>query len=80
MFLEDDSAFLQDPFAVPPARPVMPVQQQATSFKPVNPQQGTVLQAQPQSVVASTPINKPQDKTPPQDWLKPKIFKSTDLV
>lgn len=72
MFLEDESAFLQDPFTVPPTRPAMPVRQQT---------QGTVQQAQPQPrATAATPINKSQDKTPPQDWLKPKIFKSTDLV
>jgi hypothetical protein len=37
-------------------------------------------QSQPQPQPESQPQPQPQAKKPPQDWLKPKIFKSTDLI
>ena len=62
------------PMPAPMREPVMPLQPQA----PVPP---------PASAPTSTPApmpapqqDKPQDKQPPMDWLKPKIFKSSDVV
>lgn len=75
-FLEDESAFLQDPFSAPPMPPMTTPPQ--TPLRQMI-QQGTIQPTRPQGISA-TPVSKTPDKTPPQDWLKPKIFKSTDLV
>jgi len=49
--------------------------QKMVNPEPIKPQK-VVPQLQPQA----QPQGQPQAKKPPQDWLKPKIFKSTDLI
>lgn len=67
--------------------PMVPQQQpmQAPFMQQMNPQPQPVQQAQPASVVMQVPVvnqsektNANEDKKPPIDWLKPKIFKSSD--
>ncbi|MFA6005493.1 MAG: hypothetical protein WC775_03320 [Patescibacteria group bacterium] len=69
-FFDDGTMMSPNPFIPPQPQTSTPVQQVQPNQSPVNVPQ----QSQNQQAVQGS------DKTPPQDWLKPKIFKSTDLV